>query len=136
MASTCAIAAAQVQFHPESVATQDGIAVLQNFRDLTLQHLGQPPVPPLLPDLRGELFACSLPRSTSVHLVRMHRADSNILNIFRCDYMQSAIRSCRAARQLHAAGALEGKRWRHVIGGAVAAPPWAAGGVRRLSAHL
>lgn len=29
-----------VQFHPESVATRYGIAVLQNFRDLTCRHLG------------------------------------------------------------------------------------------------
>lgn len=42
-----------VQFHPESVDTAYGIAVLQNFRDCTLRHLGRPVPPPLLASLRG-----------------------------------------------------------------------------------
>lgn len=44
-----------MQFHPESVATEFGIAVLQNFRDITLRHLGLPPAPSLLLDVRGEI---------------------------------------------------------------------------------
>lgn len=43
-----------VQFHPESVATAYGAAVLQNFRDITLRHLGLPCTPPLMPSLRGD----------------------------------------------------------------------------------
>lgn len=42
-----------VQFHPESVATAFGAAVLQNFRDITLRHLGLPCTPPRMPSLRG-----------------------------------------------------------------------------------
>lgn len=60
-------AAAQVQFHPESVATQYGIAVLQNFRDLTLQHRGLPAEPPLLHNLRGEELFQSNTQCVSIH---------------------------------------------------------------------
>jgi para-aminobenzoate synthetase len=35
-----------VQYHPESIATGYGAALLQNFRDLTAAHHGLPPQPP------------------------------------------------------------------------------------------
>ncbi len=35
-----------VQFHPESICTNDGRALVQNFRDLTEQFGGEPPVRP------------------------------------------------------------------------------------------
>lgn len=44
-----------VQFHPESIDTAYGVAVLQNFRDCTLRHLRRPVPPPLVASLRGAL---------------------------------------------------------------------------------
>lgn len=45
-----------VQFHPESIDTAYGVAVLQNFRDCTLRHLRRPVPPPLVASLRGALL--------------------------------------------------------------------------------
>ena len=45
-----------VQFHPESIDTAYGAAVLQNFRDCTLHHLGRPVPPPLVVSLHGALL--------------------------------------------------------------------------------
>lgn len=36
-----------VQFHPESIATRYGLALLQNFRDLTTERLRLPSLPPV-----------------------------------------------------------------------------------------
>ncbi len=63
-----------MQFHPESVATEFGIAVLQNFRDITLRHLGLPPAPSLLLDVRGEITCrqsvpcCAAPTCWHTHV--------------------------------------------------------------------
>lgn len=44
-----------VQFHPESIATSYGAALLENFRDITSSFHGLPLLPPVLRPV-GELF--------------------------------------------------------------------------------
>ena len=45
-----------VQFHPESIATTFGSALLSNFRDLTCAHQA-PPIPRPVPVLNGAILS-------------------------------------------------------------------------------